>query len=219
MEHQGEYVVFFDMDKTLLSVNSSVPLIISAYKKGLLRTSSLLKATLLSIIYKLHLGNTRDITKSMALWLKGIPESTVIELSEQLVKVNLIHKIRPSIKKEIEQHMAKGARLVILSASLPYTCFPIARHLKIDDVICSSMEIIDGIFTGKPKGEICIGHEKEIRMQNYCSQFRFKLEEAYCYGDSYSDRFIMEKCGNPVCVNPEGRLRKLADAKKWRLLK
>lgn len=219
MEQQEKYVVFFDLDKTLLSVNSSVPLVLSAYKKGLLRTSGLLHALMLSLIYKLRLGNAIKITHSMASWLKGIPESTVIELSEKIVKEKLTHKIRPSLVREIERHKAKGARLVILSASLPYTCELIAGYMKIDDVICSSMEVAEGIFTGKPLGNICIGQEKEIRMRAYCRNEWFKLNDAYCYGDSYSDRFIMEICGNPVCVYPDGRLRKLAKARNWRLIK
>ena len=218
MEQQEKYVVFFDLDKTLLTINSSVSLILTAYKKGLLKTSGLLKAVLLSIIYKLRLGNTIDITKSMASWLNGIPESTVIEMSEQLVRGKLIPKIRPSMIDEIEGHKAKGAQLVILSASLPYTCEPIAKHLHIDDVICSSMEVVDGVFTGNPKGNICIEQEKEIRMRDYCSNASFSLDDAYCYGDSYSDRYIMKICGNPVCVAPDSRLRKLARARNWKLI-
>lgn len=219
MGQKEKYVVFFDLDKTLLSVNSSVPLILAAYKKRLLKTSSLLHAIILSVIYKMRLGNTKKITESMASWLKGIPESTVIELSKQLVEKRLIHKIRPAVTEEINRHKAKGARLVILSASMPYTCKPIATHLKIDEVICSSMEVVEGIFTGRPQGNICIEQEKEIRLRAYCHDSAFNLKDAYCYGDSYSDRFIMKICGYPVCVYPDSRLRKLAETRNWLLLK
>ncbi|MBE0649488.1 MAG: HAD-IB family hydrolase [Bacteroidales bacterium] len=218
MEQQEKYVVFFDLDKTLLNINSSVPLILAAYKKGLLKTPSLLKAVMLSVIYKLRLGNTINITESMASWLNGLHESTVIELSGQLVKEKLIHKIRPSVIEEIKRHKTRGARMVILSASLPYTCEPIARHLKFDDVLCSSMEVVEGVFTGKPLGNICIEKEKEIRMRDYCLEKAFNLQDVWCFGDSYSDRFIMEICGNPVCVHPDSRLRKLAKNKNWKLM-
>lgn len=216
---QKKYVVFFDLDKTLLRVNSSVPLILSAYKKGLIKTSGVLHALMLSLIYKLRLSNTIKITKSMTSWLEGISESTVIELSERIVNEKLVHKIRPFITDEIERHKAKDAWLVILSASMHYTCDPIAKYLKIDDVICSSMEVVDGVFTGKPQGNICIEQEKEIRMRAYCHESDFNLKEAFCYADSFSDRFIMEICGNPVCVYPDSRLRRLAKVKDWRLIK
>ncbi len=218
MKQQEKYVAFFDLDKTLLTINSSVPLILSAYKKGFLKTSSLLEAVMLSVIYKLRLGIPVKITNSMTSWLHGIPESTVIELSEQLVRGELIPKIRSSVVEEIEGHEAKGTRIVIFFASMLYTCEPIARHLHINDVICSSMEVVEGVFTGKPQGNICIEQEKEIRMRAYCRNASFNLQDAYCYGDSYSDRFIMELCGNPVCVTPDSRLRRLAGARNWRLI-
>lgn len=218
MVHQEKYIAFFDLDKTLLSVNSSVPLILKAYKRGLMKTSSLLKAVLLSVIYKLRLKNTMDITESMAFWLQGIPEETVAALSEQMVSEQLVHRIRPAVLKEIEHHKSQGARVVILSASLPYTCKPLARHLQIDDVICSSMEVIEGKFTGKPEGKICIEREKEVRVRQYCDE-KCELQQAWCYGDSYSDRFIMEVCGNVVCVAPDSRLKKLAKMRNWKVIR
>lgn len=217
MGNQKKYIAFFDLDKTVLSVNSSVPLILKAYQRGLMPTSSLLKAVWLSIVYKLRLQNTVDITESMAFWLKGIPEDTVATLSEQMVSQKLIRRIRPAILKEIEHHRSQGARVVILSASLPYTCKPLARHLHMDDVICSSMEVVDGKFTGKPDGKICIEEEKEIRVRQYCGQ-DCVLQEAWCYGDSYSDRFIMDVCGNVVCVSPDSRLKKLAKSRGWKVI-
>lgn len=210
MKQQEKYVAFFDIDKTLLTVNSSIPLILTSYKRGLMKTTDLLKAVWLSIVYKLRIRNAIDATEAMAFWLKGVTETTVAEISRQLVTDKLIPSLRASVLKEIEYHKSKGARMVILSASLSYTCNPLARHLDIDDVICSSMEVKNGVFTGKPQGNICIEGEKEIRMRDYCQQNGFDLQKAYCYGDSYSDRFIMEACGNPVCVSPDSRLQKLA---------
>ncbi len=215
---QEKYVVFFDLDKTLLAVNSSVPLILAAYKRKLLTTASLLHAVRLSLAYKLRLGNTVRITEAMVSWLKGIPEATVRELSEHIVQEKLIYEIRPAIIREIKDHKTRGARIVMLSASMSYTCEPIAQYLHFDDVICSAMEVVDGVFTGKPRGRICIGEEKEVRMRAYCEQTAFDLKEAWCYGDSYSDRFIMEICGNPVCVAPDKRLSRLAKTGSWRVI-
>ncbi|MBN2614883.1 MAG: HAD family phosphatase [Bacteroidales bacterium] len=217
-DRQEKYIAFFDIDKTVLSVNSSVPLILKAYKMGLMPTASLLKAIGLSVVYKLRLRNTIDITESMAFWLKGIPEDTVAKLSEQLVSEKLVHRIRPSVLQEIEYHRSQGARVVILSASLPYTSIPLARHLHMDDVICSSMEVVDGKFTGKPKGKICIEKEKEVRVRQYCSK-GCAVEQAWCYGDSYSDRYVMEICGHVVCVTPDSRLKKLAKIRNWKVIR
>ncbi|RLD60389.1 MAG: hypothetical protein DRI95_15615 [Bacteroidetes bacterium] len=215
---KGSYVVFFDLDRTLLSINSGPVLVWTAYKKGLMSTQELLKAIILSLMYKLRLKNTVKAAESMAKWLKGIPETSIIELSKQLVEENLILKLRSSMIHEIEQHKNKGANVVILSAALPYICDPIADYLGIKDVICSGMETTDGMFTGKPLEHICLGPEKEIRASQYCFDKSYYLQEAYSYGDSYSDRFILKSTGNPICVSPDKRLRKLAKIMNWPIM-
>ncbi len=218
MEQKGAYIVFVDLDKTLLTTNSGKVLAWAAYKKGLLSTSNLLKAISLSLLYKLKLINSLKSTELMVKWLKGIPESTVKDFGNQLVKQKLISMLRPSMLQEIERHKKQGAHIVLLSAALPYVCIPLSQYLKLNDVISSVMEIQEGLFTGKPMGKMCIEEEKEIRVRQYCLDKSYLLPEAYCYGDSYSDRFVLEIIGNPVCVAPDKRLRKLAVIKKWALL-
>ena len=217
MTQEKRYAVFIDLDRTLLTINSSIPLILMSYKRGLMKTPALLKAVWLSIIYKLRLKNAIDATNAMAFWLKGVPETTVAEISKQLVEEKLIPRLRPSMLQEIEQHRAHGARLVILSASLPYTCEPLAQQLKIDDMICSTMDVKKGLFTGK--GNICIEKEKEIRMREYCRNTSIALKDVYAYGDSYSDRFVLKTCGHPVAVSPDKRLRTLARRYQWNIIK
>ncbi len=215
MSEKGTYLVLFDLDKTLLTTNSGKVLVWASYKKGLLTTLNLLKAIILSLIYKLRLKNSVKITELMVKWLKDVPETSVKDLANNVVKRKLIHMLRPSMIREIERHRAQGAHIVILSAALPYICWPLANHLKLDDIICSSMEIENGVFTGRPDGKICIEKEKEIRIQQYCLDKSYNLEETYCYCDSYSDRFALELAGNPICVAPDKRLRKLAKIRKW----
>ena len=218
MKQKGAYIVFVDLDKTLLTANSGKILAWAAYKNGLLSTPNLIKAISLSIIYKLQLLNSVKITELMVKWLKNIPESTVQVFGEQLVNQKLITMLRPSILQKIKYHKKQGAYIVLLSAALPYICLPIAKHLKLDDVICSIMEIKNGLFSGKPLGKMCIEEEKEIRVKQYCLDKTYNLSEAYCYGDSYSDRFALSIVGNPVGVAADKKLRKLAKIKRWTLM-
>ena len=215
MSDTGTYIVFIDLDKTLLTTNSGKALVWASYKKGYLTTFNLVKAITLSIIFRLRIINSVRITGLLIKWLRGVPETTVEELAEQVVKVKLISMLRPSMLREIEQHQSKGAQIVLLSASMPYVCKPLARYLKLDDVICSAMELEKGIFTGKTKGKICMEKEKKDRLRQYCHDNSYSLRKAYCYGDSYSDRFALESVGNPICVAPDKRLRKLSGIRKW----
>ena len=218
MAQNKTYIVFFDLDKTLLSINSGKELILLAHKKGLMSTRDLIRAIILAIIFKLKLRNPIVVTRLMAKWLKGISEKELSKLSGQLVEQSLIGKIRPSMIQEIELHKKKGAHIVLLSAALPYICEPIAKHLALDNVICSSMETAEGMFTGKPLGNICIGEEKEIRARQYCDEKSFQMQNAYAYGDSYTDQFILKAVGNPVCVAADKKLRELSSKNAWKMI-
>lgn len=112
-------------------------------------------------------------------------------------------------------HKAAGARTVILSSSLFPICRAVADHMGIDDVICSELEVENGLLTGKPKGNLCFGNEKLVRLKAYCEKNNSPLAEAWYYGDALVDAPALGIVGNPVCVNPDKKLKKLAIEKNW----
>ena len=218
MNTQKKYVVFFDLDKTLLSVNSGKILVQMAYKTGLMPFRTYLKAISTSIVYKFNLRKPIVAVNNMASWLAGFEEKLFTEFINTIIENHLIKSIRPSMVKEIELHKKQGGYIVLLSASLPQVCQPIAKHLGIDEIICSEMEIKNGIFTGYPKGNICLGPEKEIRIKKFCEVNSFILNESYSYADSISDIEVQTATGHPVCVSPDKKLRRIAENKGWRII-
>ncbi len=215
--NQKKYVVFIDLDNTLLSVNSGKITVLAAYKNGLIKFFELLNAFFLSVVYKLNIRIPEKTVIKMAAWLGGMKEELIINLSKEIVDRELIPTVRPSMINEIKFHQKKGATVVLLSAALPYVCEPIAKFVGINEVICSSMEIKQGVFTGKPQGKICLGKEKLVRAQQYCEKNSLSLSEAYCYADSDSDKYILAASGYPICVSPDKKLRKRALKNNWKI--
>jgi phosphoserine phosphatase len=93
----------------------------------------------------------------------------------------------------------------------------VADHLKIDKIICSRLEVMNGLLTGVPEGNLCYGKEKLIRLNAYCEKNNNKLEDSWYYGDSISDLPALEAVGHPVCVNPDRQLRRKAAANGWKI--
>ena len=217
-KRKNTYVAFFDLDDTLLEVNSGRALIKMALELGFLRKRDLALSFWYSILHKLNLAHSTRIVKRIALWLKGLEEKTFRELSETLCENLLFDNISQSILKELEYHRSRNANIVLLSAALPYICKPIAAKLKVDELICSSLEVIDGLFTGLPDGILVFGNEKGKRLKEYCMKNGYSLEHSYCYADSYSDKPMMEITGNPVAVRPDRRLGNVARKRGWRVI-
>jgi HAD superfamily hydrolase (TIGR01490 family) len=218
MESSGKsYVAFFDLDKTIIGINSGSLLVWEAYKNGAMSTGNLINAIFQSSLYKFNLRDTNLIILKMGTWLKGLPFKNFDELSVRVVNKYLIGSIRPEMIKEIDLHKEKNAAIVILSSAISTICEPIGRHLGVDDNICTSMEVTGGFLTGAPAGRFCFGDEKRIRLLSYCRINQYNPAEAWYYADSISDLPAFEVVGNPVCVTPDKKLRKTAVERGWRV--
>lgn len=218
MKEKYSYIAAFDLDKTIISVNSSSLIVKASRKNGLMRKRDFLSAILYSIVYKFDLKDANKIVIEMTKWLRGLKESDLIRLLEDHVIDNVLTLVRPEIENEITQHRSQHARLVMLSSAMPYICQPIADHLKFDDVVSSALEVKDGKFTGRPEGRLNFGRQKANTMKAFCDDNHMPVEEAYYYGDAFTDRFVLNVVGHPVCVKPELKLRRLARDKGWRII-
>ena len=99
------YVAFFDLDGTIISANSGKILIRYAYKKGFITWKDVLKGIIPFTCYTgLILRDTVKIINSMVGWLKGVSESGLETLTEEIFKDHLIKSIRPEIVEEIRFH-------------------------------------------------------------------------------------------------------------------
>jgi putative phosphoserine phosphatase/1-acylglycerol-3-phosphate O-acyltransferase len=215
MSPEDHYIAFFDMDGTLINGNSGKSLVRTGYKKGMISTKNFIHALYLSLLFRFHLRKPGRIMDGMAGWLEGLSEDTVKKLSEEVFLSSLSPAIRPEIYAEIRVHKERNARVVILSSAVQFVCLPLAKHLAMDDVICSELEIRKGVFTGRFAGNLCYGEEKVNRLKVYCEQMNCSPEKAYYYADSISDFQALDSVGYPVCVNPDKKLAKAAASKHW----
>jgi HAD superfamily hydrolase (TIGR01490 family) len=213
-----KYIAFFDLDQTIANSISGRSLARGAFRKGLLKYPDLLKAIYLSIQFKLNLRDQLKIIDDMISWVKGIPENSVTELCAEVFREVILPTVYEEAVAEIEFHKSKNASIVILSSALTKVCREMADHLKVDDIICSGLEVKDGYMTGRPLGHICFGEEKAVRLLDYCKKNNSSPSEAWYYGDSISDLPALKCVGNPVCVNPDKQLKNTAMKENWKIV-
>lgn len=214
-----QYIAFFDLDLTLAGSISGKALAKEGYKRGLLSTSDILDALLISMAYRLQIRDPRRIVDSMIGWVRGIPANVMDEMCLEVYSKILIPSIFNDAITELGYHRTRKAKLVILSSSLKPVCAKVAQCLGIDDVICSELEIENGYLTGQPAGNLCFGEEKAVRLEEYCKKFNHNTSDAWYYGDSISDFPALICSGNPVCVNPDRKLKMEALKRGWKILK
>ncbi len=218
MTRSNDYIVFFDLDKTLTNSISGKALAAAAFRKGLLSNWKLLNAAILTLEFRLRLTDQLKIIDAMVSWVKGIPEKSIDDLCTEVFNEVLFPSVYKDAISEIKHHKAKNAKVVILSSALATICKQMAENLNIDDIICSGLEVKNGYMTGRPLGHLCFGEEKAVRLKRYCEIFNFSLSEAWYFGDSISDLHALNAIGNPVCVNPDKKLKKVAKRRGWKIV-
>jgi len=213
-----KYIAFFDLDSTLTDVISGKALAACAYRKGLMKSSDLVTAIYLLLLYRLNLRDPLKIIDDMVSRVKGIPEQAMNDLCSEVFLKVLLPSVFREAKTEIKQHKENGAKVVILSSGLEQICREMAKSIEMDDIICSVLEVRDGYFTGRPLGRLCFGKEKVIRLIEYCKHNNVNPRYSWYYGDSFSDLPVLDYVGNPVCVNPDKKLKKAAHNRGWKVL-
>ena len=218
LKKQFTYIAFFDLDETVLSVNSANYLVKESRRRGMMTKRQFRQAVRYSLMYKFRLSKATSIIYKMLAWLRGLSRVELDKMCQEVYDSLLFDFIRPEIIDEIKIHRQNNAAIVLLSSATTFACFPVVSYLKMDDVICSHMEDVDGILTGKPLHSLVFGEEKKHRLLEYCEKEGYHPQDAYYYGDAFSDLHVLEAVGHPVCVSPEKPLYKAAIKHGWRIL-
>ena len=212
-----EYFVFYDLDHTLTGAVSGTEMVKSAYRKGLMSNRELLLTAIRLLGYKLEIKDPLELIEDVAKWLKGVPVVKMNEIFTEVFRDKLKPAFYPEARSEIENHKLNNARSILLSSSLKPVCQMVADHFRLDDIICSDLEAVNGIYTGKSLGAYCFREEKAVRLKDYCEKNNSSTELSWYYGDSIDDLPALDIVGNPVCVNPDRKLLKIARQKGWRV--
>ena len=212
------YIAFYDLDHTILKDNSATHLVNEARKRGIMTGKNFRHAIWLSILYKLRIGNSAKIIIRMLSWLEGLREDDIDRLCKEVFSKHLVDNIRPEIIETIQEHRSnKGGVVLLSSASVPI-CSQFQVYLNMDDLICSKLESMEGILTGKTEGKLVYGREKESRLTLYCNKHGYSRADAYYYGDSFTDEFVMKAVGHPIAVDPDKKLLHIALKNKWSII-
>ena len=126
--------------------------------------------------------------------------------------------ILPKGLELIEQHRQQGDTLLIITATNSFLTTPIAELLKIDNLIATDPEMLDGRYTGKVFGIPSFQHGKVERLQHWLAEHQQDLSGSYFYSDSHNDLPLLEQVDTPIAVDPDEKLAEVARQRDWKIL-
>ena len=207
-------IAFFDMDKTLLSKSSGTQYVKYLWMRRMVSLKEMAGVFLISAQYSLSVLDFPKAMARLSRQIRGGDVAATEALCNRWFEEDLKRHIAPAAVARVRQHEARGDLVYLLSASTQFAVGPVARHLG----ICyrgTELEIANNQFTGGIVGPPCFADGKRYWGEHIAQELGIPLAECVFYSDSYSDRSFMEAVGHPVAVNPDFRLRRLAQRRSW----
>jgi len=206
----------FDMDNTLLRVETGMSWVRFLHRRGELPRQMLVKAVYWSTLYKLAVLDMETVFGRLAWDLRGDSEAEMIAKCDVWYRSDVEPQIAPAARVAVEHHRRAGHVIVLATGSTQYAAGPVARGLGIDHVLSSVLEVEGGAFTGRARA-LCFGHHKVDLAEAWAAGHGVDLGRSYFYSDSFNDRPLLERVGTAVAVNPDARLHRLARRRGWRV--
>ncbi len=207
---------FFDMDFTLLRIDSAILWMRFLRARGELSRLELARAVYWSALYKLALLDMDVLADRLVSKMRGTVEAELMLKAHEFYQTQVAHQVAPAALKAIETHRQRGDRIVLLTATTQFLAHNVSRALQLDHTLCTELEVQSGLLTGSISTR-CFGRHKVHVAELFAAQHGIELAQSSFYSDSFNDLPMLLRVGEPIAINPDARLRRYARKRNWRI--
>jgi len=208
-------LALFDLDRTLLSVNSASLWVRRQWREGRLPTGKLALAGWWLGLYRLGLMQADRALYDAVATLAGQREEDLEARTRTFWVEECLPALRPGARAAVERHRAQGHRTALCTSSSAWISRCAVEALDLDDHLCTRVEVVDGTLTGRIAGTPNFGAGKLTNLEQYAAAAGISLGNVWFYTDSAADLPLLRAVGHPVCVAPDPRLAREARLKGW----
>ncbi len=209
---------FFDFDGTLIDGYSATAL----YEKRL-RARQVGAGEIVRALQAARGGPMSEtefesfIAQGISGWA-GRSQSWLDAFGKDLYRHWIAKKLFHEAWRIVKAHQRAGHTVVIASSATRVQIAGVARELGITDVLCTELEMVDGVATGRLAGRTLWGEGKEAAIRDFARRHRLRLANAYGYANGDEDVPFLQSVGHPCAVNPQPGLAQTAAANGWPVL-
>lgn len=143
----------------------------------------------------------------------GAGEDELQALADDVLGDALLQRALPEAVRQVRRHRAAGHRTILITGAIDVLVRPL--EALFDEVVASRMHAAGGVLTGHLQEPPLVDEARAAWMTRHATKEGLDLTGCYAYGDSYSDRPLLELVGHPVAVNPDPALYAHARRKHW----
>jgi len=206
---------FFDLDGTLLTVNSANLWVRRERRLGRVTLWQLIRVGVMLAGYRLGFLDMEGALRAALAKLVGVSEDEIRAQTRQWWLDEVRPHIAPGAKAVVEQHRKDGDLLVLLTSSSKYASEMAIEEFGLDGALFQGYEVKDGLFTGHPVRPICYGVGKVEVAEAWAKLNHVDLATSSFYSDSSTDVPMLARVGKPMVVHPDPRLKYVARRRGW----
>jgi len=211
---------FFDLDKTLMAGSSGIFFARAAFESGMISRRRLARDLYENLRFRLR-GSTDDraddVRERVGKLIAGVPVRELQRLSPKVL-AGVLPRLYPEMLARAYGHQDEGRLVYIVTAASQEMADLLAHVLAFDGGLGSRSEIVDGHYTGRPAGPFNYREGKLLTVRELAEKECIDLGLSYAYSDSESDLPMLRAVGNPVVVNPDADLRRIAQEEGWEIV-
>ena len=212
-------LAIFDLDNTLIAGDSDFLWGEFLGEEGVVDANTYRKKN--EYFYQQYDLGVLDIYAWLEFCLEPLSRYSMKEL-EAFHHQFMIQKIEPIMLDKaqncINRHKERGDTVLVITASNSFVTAPIVKKYGINQLLATEPEIKAGRYTGGVSGIPCFQSGKVDKLMPWLQKNEETLTGSTFYSDSHNDLPLLELVDNPVAVNADKILTKIAEKKGWEVL-
>lgn len=122
--------------------------------------------------------------------------------------------LRPRGLEVLARARQGGHRVILVTSSLTAALAPLAARVGADALVGDDLEYRDGVATGK-----VLEGRRGAWLDDLARTEGLSLSGCYAYGTDAEDEAMLRAVGFPCAVNPDLRLRRVAEREGWPVIR
>src|SRR5581483_8526124 len=143
----------------------------------------------------------------------------LLELGRRLFRERLAGTVYPEARALVKAHQRKGHTVALASSATKFQAGPLAAALGIEHVLCTGLEVVDGVLTGRIDGPVLWGRNKAEAVAGFAADAGVKLADSYGYANGDEDVEFLDTVGRARPLNPASCLARVAADRGWPVLR
>ena len=215
-------LALFDIDRTLIGIDSDSSWNDFLFRKGLLESEQY-QAKNLYFLQQYQQGelNIHEYLQFALAPFARYSKAQLQQWHEQFMQEIIRPSMRPKAIESIRQHIGAGDLCACVTSTNTFVATPISYAFGISNVLGSDLEEQNGQWTGRPTGIPCFREGKVTRVSDWLTARASTLssfDTTYFYSDSINDLPLLSVVTQPVAVSPDERLREIALRRGWSIV-